>query len=51
MIKEINTKLKCDDCNSLHGKKMYCPYDLEINDTKTEVCLCDECAQTRWENT
>ena len=29
------------------GKYMLCPYDLELYERKTKVCLCEECARER----
>lgn len=44
-----NSRMKCDDCNQDFDNLEIrnCPYDEDINDTKVEVLICDDCYHER----
>lgn len=35
----------CDNCGKEGAEKTTCPYDEDVNDTTTEICVCDDCYQ------
>ena len=39
--------MKCEDCGNDEGYTTVCPYESEINNDNTEVCLCSVCYDLR----